>query len=81
VVDGRVGWLKRDLHCHILPGIDDGAASFAVSLGMARASVADVVSIVCTPHILPGLYPNAGPQIVSAVQHLQNTFGRQFRFA
>jgi hypothetical protein len=51
-----------DLHCHILPGIDDGAANLGVSPGMAQASVADGVSVVvCTPHILPGLYHNAGP--------------------
>jgi protein-tyrosine phosphatase len=35
-----------DLHCHILPGIDDGAADLSVSIGMARALVADGVSAV-----------------------------------
>jgi protein-tyrosine phosphatase len=53
-----------DLHCHILPGIDDGPADLSVSLEMARAMVADGVSVVaCTPHILPGVYHNSGPQI------------------
>ena len=67
-----------DLHCHILPGIDDGAANLGVSLGMAQASVADGVSVVvCTPHILPGLYHNAGPQIASAVQHLDGALGQE----
>jgi len=62
-----------DLHCHILPGIDDGAAERSVSLDMARASVADGVTVVaCTPHILPGLYPNTGPQIRQATQQLQD---------
>ena len=56
-----------DLHCHLLPGIDDGAAELSVSLEMARAFVADGVSVVaCTPHILPGLYHNSGPQIRQA---------------
>jgi protein-tyrosine phosphatase len=55
-----------------LPGIDDGAAERSVSLDMARASVADGVTVVaCTPHILPGLYPNTGPQILQATQQLQ----------
>ena len=50
-----------DLHCHILPGIDDGAPDLSVSIEMARAFVADGVSVVaCTPHILPGLYHNSG---------------------
>ena len=67
-----------DLHCHILPEIDDGAVDICVSLDMARASVADGVSVLaCTPHILPGLYRNAGPQIASAVQHLQDALGRE----
>lgn len=67
-----------DLHCHILPGIDDGAAELSVSLGMARASVADGVSAVaCTPHILPGLYHNSGPQIRQAVQRLQDALDQE----
>jgi protein-tyrosine phosphatase len=61
-----------DLHCHILPAIDDGASDLDVSLGMARALVADGVSVLaCTPHILPGLYQNTGPQIRQGVQELQ----------
>lgn len=61
-----------DLHCHILPGIDDGASDLSVSLAMARAFVDDGVSVVaCTPHILPGLYHNSGPQIRQAVIALQ----------
>jgi protein-tyrosine phosphatase len=40
-----------DIHCHILPGIDDGASSLAESLAMAQFSVADgITHIVATPH-------------------------------
>jgi protein-tyrosine phosphatase len=61
-----------DLHSHLLPGLDDGAANLAVALEMAHAFVADGVEVVaCTPHILPGLYHNAGPQIRQAVTDLQ----------
>ena len=67
-----------DLHCHLLPGIDDGAAELSVSLEMAKAFVADGVSVVaCTPHILPGLYHNSGPQIRQATQQLQQIFDRE----
>jgi len=63
-----------DLHSHILPGVDDGAPDIATSLAMARAYVADGVEVVaCTPHILPGLYHNSGPQIREAVARLQQT--------
>ena len=61
-----------DLHSHILPGIDDGAKNLDVSLEMARASVLDGVTVLaCTPHIMPGVYGNTGPQIRLAVQALQ----------
>jgi protein-tyrosine phosphatase len=67
-----------DLHCHILPGIDDGAADAAAALEMARAFVADGVSVVaCTPHILPGLYHNTGQNIRAAVAGLQAALDRE----
>ncbi|HEY2480316.1 MAG TPA: CpsB/CapC family capsule biosynthesis tyrosine phosphatase [Solirubrobacterales bacterium] len=41
-----------DLHCHILPGVDDGALDVEDSLGLARQAVNDGIELVCaTPHI------------------------------
>ena len=41
-----------DLHCHILPGIDDGALDLADSLAMARIAAADGIEVIAaTPHI------------------------------
>lgn len=61
-----------DLHSHILPGVDDGASDLRTALEMARMAVADGVEIqACTPHILPGLYHNTGPQIRAATRKLQ----------
>src|SRR5687768_514007 len=40
-----------DLHCHILPEVDDGAPSLQEALAMARIYVADgVTCVVATPH-------------------------------
>ena len=40
-----------DLHCHILPGLDDGAASMEVALAMAESAIADgITHVVATPH-------------------------------
>lgn len=61
-----------DLHCHMLPGIDDGAPDLETALQMARVAVADGIKLTaCTPHIFPGLYENTGPQIRQAVAALQ----------
>jgi protein-tyrosine phosphatase len=41
-----------DLHCHILPGIDDGALDLRDSAALARQAAADGIEAICaTPHI------------------------------
>ena len=41
-----------DLHCHVLPGIDDGAADTEAAVAMARMAAADGIEAICaTPHI------------------------------
>ena len=41
-----------DLHCHILPGIDDGALDLEDSVAMARQGAGDGIALICaTPHI------------------------------
>jgi hypothetical protein len=68
----RRGGNVIDLHCHLLPGIDDGAADEAVSLEMARIAVADgICTTACTPHIYPGFYENDRAGIEARVAALQ----------
>jgi len=40
-----------DLHCHILPGLDDGPEKMELSLEMAESAIADgITHVVATPH-------------------------------
>jgi protein-tyrosine phosphatase len=40
-----------DIHCHILPNLDDGAESFEMSCAMAESAIADgITHVVATPH-------------------------------
>jgi protein-tyrosine phosphatase len=40
-----------DIHCHILPGIDDGSRSWEMTAEMCRMAAADgITHIVATPH-------------------------------
>jgi protein-tyrosine phosphatase len=40
-----------DLHCHILPGLDDGPATMEESIAMAESAIADgITHVVATPH-------------------------------
>lgn len=61
-----------DLHCHLLPGIDDGSPDMMTSLAMARAAVADgIVLTACTPHIFPGVYDNSRQTIEWSAEALR----------
>jgi protein-tyrosine phosphatase len=60
-----------DLHCHVLPGIDDGPETIAGSLALARAAVdAGVRTLVATPHV-SWHYPNDASTIAAAVAQLR----------
>lgn len=61
-----------DLHCHLLPGIDDGPKDLATSVAMARMAAADGIhTTACTPHIYPGLFENDSAGIAAGVAQLQ----------
>ncbi|MFY9689350.1 MAG: CpsB/CapC family capsule biosynthesis tyrosine phosphatase, partial [Candidatus Acidiferrales bacterium] len=43
-----------DIHCHILPNLDDGAESMEIACGMAEMAIEDgVTHIIGTPHASP----------------------------
>ncbi len=68
-----------DLHCHILPGLDDGAKTPETTLQMAKQAVqSGVRQIVCTPHCTTGdpRLRTRLTRIKKAVEVLNYVFGQ-----
>ena len=61
-----------DIHCHLLPAVDDGAKDWDESLAMARLAVEDgTTTIIATPHQLGNFGHNGGDAIRRLVTELQ----------
>ncbi|MBQ9122392.1 MAG: protein-tyrosine-phosphatase, partial [Lachnospiraceae bacterium] len=61
-----------DMHCHILPKVDDGASSLEESMEMLRLAACEgIVKVIVTPHFKAGKH-NASPDgIGRRIQELQ----------
>ena len=67
-----------DLHCHLLPGIDDGPATPAEALALCRIAVADgITHAIVTPHIHPGRWPNTKKTIARDCAGLQRALHKR----
>jgi len=61
-----------DIHCHLLPELDDGAGCWDDALSMAEIAVADgIATIVATPHQLGNFAANRGDVIRAQAERLQ----------
>jgi protein-tyrosine phosphatase len=59
-----------DLHCHVLPGIDDGPDAIDGSIALARtARGAGIETLVATPHV-SSRYPNDAATIARLVEEV-----------
>jgi protein-tyrosine phosphatase len=66
-----------DLHCHLLPGIDDGPATQADAVALAQAFVAaGVTRVAATPHVEPN-WANTADTIHAAWLGLVTELGRR----
>lgn len=68
-----------DIHSHILPGLDDGAADLSQAVEMAQLAVAEGIhTIIATPHHRNGRYDNPAQVVEKAVARLvEELKGRQ----
>lgn len=61
-----------DIHCHMLPGIDDGAHDMEDALHMARLAVEDgITDIIVTPHMQNGFYSTIAEKVLVETSKLQ----------
>jgi len=61
-----------DLHSHILPGLDDGAATLGDSRAIAEAAIADGIRVIAaTPHVRAADYPTSPEQMEQLVDSLR----------
>ena len=67
-----------DLHCHILPGVDDGAQDIITSRRMLEMAKADGIGqIVVTPHYKAHKHNESKEKIVQLVQEAQEWLDAQ----
>ena len=58
---------RCDLHCHYLPGVDDGVGSLQDGVALCRGlKQLGYSTVVATPHIRPGMFDNHKPQLEAA---------------
>ncbi len=66
-----------DIHCHILPGVDDGAKNIEESIAMAAMAAQDgIEAVVATPHVRNGIYDLSKTEIIEKVRQLNNAFSQ-----
>jgi protein-tyrosine phosphatase len=63
-----------DLHCHVLPGLDDGPQTLADSLALCQAAAqAGTTTVVATPHVSSEWPLNTPAVIAASVSWLSDT--------
>src|SRR6187549_3906120 len=63
-----------DLHCHYVPGIDDGASSTADGLAMLRGlGSLGFARVLATPHTRPGMFDNTAATISEAFARFKSS--------
>jgi protein-tyrosine phosphatase len=62
-----------DLHSHLLPGLDDGAADLGASVRMARAAAREgVTTMAGTPHVRGADFPTSVARMEAALRAVQD---------
>jgi len=63
---------RKDAHCHILPGLDDGPEDDRGALAIARLLCEmGIREVVATPHVISDIYPTSTAKIVDATDRFR----------
>lgn len=66
-----------DLHCHMLPKVDDGSKDIVTALNLAKVAVEQGIShLLVTPHHMDGKYTNHKLDILQRAASLQEEINR-----
>ncbi|QEC52125.1 protein-tyrosine phosphatase [Anseongella ginsenosidimutans] len=67
----RLDWMQTDMHCHILPGIDDGAPDVEASIALLEQyNSMGIDRFIATPHVKQSMFPNTPATIRAAWERL-----------
>lgn len=66
------------MHCHVLPGVDDGPATMEESIAILReASRQGIGTMIVTPHFHPGRYMVPAPKVRETIDRVRQELDRQ----
>lgn len=62
--------MAQDIHCHLLPGIDDGSPDAETSIALIRSlGDAGIKKFICTPHVIGDMFRNT-PETINAALNI-----------
>ncbi|MEX0654468.1 MAG: CpsB/CapC family capsule biosynthesis tyrosine phosphatase [Phycisphaeraceae bacterium] len=70
---------RIDIHCHLIPGVDDGCQSLDQTLAcIPRLQAVGYTGSICTPHVWPSLFPD---NTAANIRHWTDTLQQYIRDA
>ena len=68
-----------DVHCHMVPGVDDGASDLEESLAMLKMEYRDGVrNIIVTPHYRRRMFETPAKKVHEQFQKLQEAAKKEY---
>lgn len=65
-------WSAVDIHCHVLPGVDDGARDLTDTVAMLRIAAAEGISdMIVTPHFHLGRYMATPETVLRILENIR----------